>query len=168
MLVALAVLLVASVVVYFALGPAPRNRVGAPASRPTSPAPGLPPFEVTAAILAALKDNDDATDEGIRTTFRFASPQNQAATGPVDRFVEMVKRPPYDRLVNHRASRVRPLDLSDTQAAAVVKVIDPDGRPAWFLWQLSKQPAGPFKDCWMTDAVLPARRPADEPPDEPI
>jgi hypothetical protein len=136
--------------------------VTAPTTHPSAPDPALSPAEAVTAVLAALRDNSTATDDGIRTTFRFASPANQAVTGPVDHFIDMVKRPPYAALVNHRAASVRPLDVNGQRAALLVTVIDRDGLRAHFLWVLSKQADGPQKDCWMTDAVSPARPPPDE------
>ena len=133
-----------------------------PTTRPTAPDPALSPAEAVTAVLAGLRDNNAETDDGIRTTFRFASPANQAVTGPVDRFITMVKRRPYAALVNHRAASVRPIDMDGQRAALLVTVIDRDGRRAYFLWVLSKQADGPQKDCWMTDAVSPARPPPDE------
>jgi hypothetical protein len=32
----------------------------------------------------------------------------------------------------------------------------------YYLWVLSKQADGAMKDCWMTDAVSPARPPPEE------
>lgn len=132
------------------------------ASPSLAPDPALSPADAVTAILAALRDNHADTDDGIRTTFRFASPANQAVTGPIDRFITMVKRPPYGALVNHRAASVRPIDMDGQRAALLVTVIDRDGRRVHFLWLLSKQADGPQKDCWMTDAVSPARPPPDE------
>jgi hypothetical protein len=136
-----------------------------PSTRPMAPDPALSPVEAVTAVLAALRDNNDA-DDGIRITFRFASPANQAVTGPVDRFITMVKRPPYGALVNHRAANVRPIEADDQHAALLVTVVDRDGRRAYYVWMLSKQADGPQKDCWMTDAVSPARPPPEEREDE--
>jgi len=139
------------------------NSATTPTTHPTSPDPALSPAEAVTAILAALRDNDAAAgDQGIRTTFRFASPANQAFTGPVERFITMLKRPPYAALLNHRAASVRPMEDNGARAAILVTLVDHDGRPARYLWVLSKQADGPQKDCWMTDAVSPARPPPGE------
>jgi hypothetical protein len=167
--VAVAIIAIAGVVLLALRRPddrhASRSTIS-PATRPTAPDPALSPAEAVTAVLAALRNNPADSDDGIRTTFRFASPANQAATGPVDRFIAMVKRPPYAALVNHRAASVRPIESDGSHAALLVTVIDREGRRVYYLWVLSKQAAGPLKDCWTTDAVSPARPPPGEEADE--
>jgi hypothetical protein len=168
-LIALALVGIAAVVLLAPGGPGERvvkSSAPAPATRPSAPDPALSPAEAVTAVLAALRDNHADSDDGIRTTFRFASPTNQAVTGPVDRFIAMVKRPPYGALVNHRAASVRPIESDGRHAAMLVTVIDRDGRRAYYLWVLSKQADGALKDCWMTDGVSPARPPPDDREDE--
>jgi hypothetical protein len=162
-----ALLVALAVAMAFTLrNPAPLTGTSATAAttRPTDPDPSLTPVEVVAAVLAALNNNDSATDDGLRTTFGFASPGNQAATGPVERFAAIVKKSPYDALINHRAARVKPVDMDDQRATCLVRVVARDGRRVFFLWNLSKQTAvtGPFHDCWMTDGVSPIEPPPGE------
>ncbi|MDH3252939.1 MAG: DUF4864 domain-containing protein, partial [Ignavibacteria bacterium] len=64
------------------------------------PDPSLSPQEVVKIQLHALKNNDEA-DNGIRIAFRFASPGNQAATGPLDRFIALLKGPSYGEMLNY-------------------------------------------------------------------
>ncbi len=118
------------------------------------PNPNLSPDEVVEIQLAALADNDSpAPDDGIRVTFKFASPANRKITGPVENFILLVKNPLYLPLLNHATSEVRNLDTTKTVAQRHVIVTDAEGRRATFIWILSKQPDGPHKDCWMTDSV---------------
>jgi hypothetical protein len=133
-----------------------------PVTRPVAkePDPALSPEQVMRAVLDALKDNN-AKDDGIRTTFKFASPANQAVTGPVERFIPMVKNPAYRALINHQSAKVGKVERKDDRAAAYVLVVDANGRAAYFVWQLSRQKEGALKDCWMTDGVAPV-----QPPDE--
>jgi hypothetical protein len=133
-----------------------------PVTRPvvTQPDPALSPEQVMRAVLDALKENN-ANDDGIRTTFKFASAANQAVTGPVERFIPMVKNPAYRALINHKSAKVGKVERKDDRAAAYVLVVDANGRAAYFVWQLSKQKDGPLKDCWMTDGVAPVQ-PGDE------
>ena len=78
---------------------APQDTEGA---RPAlAPAPSFGPAEVTQIQLDALRTNT-LINEGIALTFRFASPANRQVTGPLPRFVKMLRSPPYDRLLNHR------------------------------------------------------------------
>ncbi len=138
-----------------------------PADKPTTqpaprdPDPALAPEQVVRAVLDALKENN-ANDDGIRTTFKFASPGNQAVTGPVERFIPMVKSPFYRALINHKSAKVGKVQRKDDRAAAYVLVVDANGRAAYFVWQLSRQKDGAFKDCWMTDGVAPLQAPGQD------
>lgn len=52
------------------------------------PSPDLSPDQVVRIQLDAMARNDEpAPDSGIATAFKFASPENQAQTGPLDRFI---------------------------------------------------------------------------------
>ncbi len=132
----------------FADGPKPAT------TRPTAPAPSLSPADVVNAVVGALGEND-ATDAGIRTTFKFASPANQEMTGPVERFIPLVKNVAYAPLLNHKSATVRELAVKGDQATEMVTVIDAAGNVAHYVFELSKQhDDGPLKDCWMTDGVI--------------
>lgn len=125
------------------------------AEHPTEPSASLTPAEVVAAQLDALKGNDSSNqDAGIRITFGFASPQNQSATGPVEHFIELVRNPVYSALLNHRAARLSEMMVVEDSARQKVTLTDRDGRPATFVFILSKQAGPPCDGCWMTDAVI--------------
>ena len=68
----------------------------------TGPTPNaqLTPDEVVRIQLEALRANDLA-DHGIEICFRFASPQNQANTGPVSRFGAMIKQGVYALMLDY-------------------------------------------------------------------
>ncbi len=119
------------------------------------PTPNLTPRQVVEAQLAAMQHNDEPEpDAGIRTAFRFASPSNRETTGPVERFIEMVKQPGYDALLNHRQSSLSPTTQKGDQARIKVHLIDAKGKESAFVWILSKQTVSPYKGCWMTDSVF--------------
>ncbi len=119
------------------------------------PTPALSPRQVVEAQLAAMQRNDDPEpDAGIRTAFLFASPSNREMTGPVERFIEMVKQPGYDALLNHRSSSLSPTTEKGGQARIKVHLIDAKGKESAFVWILSKQTDAPCKGCWMTDSVF--------------
>jgi len=124
-----------------------------------APAPSFDPAEVTQIQLDALRTNT-LINEGIALTFRFASPANRQVTGPLPRFVKMLRSPPYDRLLNHREVEYGPLRVEDDTAYQPVIVTGSDGQQAGYLWVMSRQRDGEFKDCWMTDAVLSTEPPA--------
>ncbi|MGD8956761.1 MAG: DUF4864 domain-containing protein [Chromatiaceae bacterium] len=136
---------------------APQDTEGA---RPAlAPAPSFGPAEVTQIQLDALRTNT-LINEGIALTFRFASPANRQVTGPLPRFVKMLRSPPYDRLLNHREVEYGPLRVEDDTAYQPVIVTASDGQQAGYLWVMSRQRDGEYKDCWMTDAVLSTEPPA--------
>ena len=71
--------------------------VGKPDAGPLpQPAVDLQPGDVVRIVIEALGRNDRPwPNAGIETTFNFASPANKVNTGPLERFIRMVKGPPY-------------------------------------------------------------------------
>ena len=67
------------------------------------PSPNLKANEIVMIQLNAMKQNDQ-TNKGIEITFRFASPKNKIQTGPLSRFIMLVKNPAYSPLLNHLSS----------------------------------------------------------------
>ena len=61
------------------------------------PAENLSAYDVIKIQLDALKNNDDK-DNGIKQTWLFAHPENKKYTGPLGRFVSMIRSNPYDVL----------------------------------------------------------------------
>jgi len=125
-----------------------------PADLP-QPSPDLPPAEVVRTIVAALRDNDAPTPQsGVATTFNFASPANQSATGPLPRFIQMVNAPVYAPMINHRRAVFGKMAVDGTQARQLVTFYDDQSQPAYFAFALSQQPDGKLKGCWLTDGVI--------------
>lgn len=119
------------------------------------PRPAYPPEEVVRIQIEALGDNDRPhPDAGIEIAFRFASPANKKATGPLRRFIEMVRNPAYRPLLNHREARYGKLKQEGNGASQTVILKSRDGGWVGYLFQLSRQTEAPFKDCWMTDSVM--------------
>jgi hypothetical protein len=122
------------------------------------PSPDLSPAEVVGIQLEALQHNDAPyPDAGIETAFRFASPANQVATGPLDRFAGMVKGPVYGDLLGFARADVGRIAVEGDRAAQRVTLTHDDGRRAVYVFVLSRQDGGLYDDCWMTDGVT--RRP---------
>jgi hypothetical protein len=118
------------------------------------PSPALTPAQVVRLVLDALKNND-AADSGIAVTFDFASPLNKEMTGPLARFIPMVKNPAYRPMLNHRSAQVGTVLVRDDQAQAVVELVDERGEPAAYIFRLSRQPDdGEPPNCWLTDGVI--------------
>jgi hypothetical protein len=123
------------------------------------PNPALSPEQVVKIQLEALKNNDE-TNHGIEITFNFASPTNKKYTGPLPRFIQMVKNPLYRPMLNHRSAEYEPIEVSGDTARQRVILTGADGQTVIYLFSLSKQVDGPWKGCWMTDSVTaePVRR----------
>jgi len=143
-----------------------------PASAGPSPSPALTPQQVVRIQLTALRRNDDpAPDSGIAKVFEFASPENQAQTGPLPKFIKMVKTAEYLPMVNHRRSMLAPLTGDDKESRQLVRIIAGDGSEAFFMFILHKQSDGKYKGCWMTEGVVRVRpenaAPAQPNPDAP-
>ena len=119
------------------------------------PSAALTPADVVRAQLAALATNDPATDDGVRRTFLFASPQNRQVTGPAERFVTLVKNPAYAPLVGARQASLLDARRDGDAYEALVEVVAADGTKRRFVFQLGLQGDGPFKGCWMTEGVAP-------------
>ncbi len=121
------------------------------------PSPALSAAEVIGVQLRALRNNDTPEpDAGIALAFEFASPANQAVTGPLDRFTLLVHSPVYQALLNFRAVQRGAMIVADDQAQESVLILDAEGKTAVFVFALSQQSGGPYNGCWMTDGVLRA------------
>ncbi|MDQ6707314.1 MAG: DUF4864 domain-containing protein, partial [Acidobacteriota bacterium] len=111
------------------------------------PSPKLKPAQVIKIQLAAFQRND------ISKAFAFASPGNRAVTGPIEKFVLLVKNPLYRPLLNHRSVEFSPIQITSDHAEQRVRLIDANGVPAVFVFALGKQKEKPYKDCWMIEGV---------------
>ena len=123
----------------------------------SSPSPDLTPEQVVHIQLEALRRNDQPSpDAGIAVVFKFASPENQRQTGPLEKFTRMVKGPEYGLMVNHRSSQVSEVEIDPVsgEAKQLVKITAASGEVALYVFILSRQTDGAFKDCWMTDGVI--------------
>jgi len=118
------------------------------------PNPGLKANEVVSLQLLAMKHNDDS-NHGIEVTFRFASPQNKLQTGPLSRFIMLVRNISYRSLLNHHEANFLNLKVDGNKAVQDVIITTSKGYRKGFRFLLSLQKGKQFKDCWMTDAVIP-------------
>jgi hypothetical protein len=124
------------------------------------PAPSLSPGEVVTIVLNALQHNDDPSpDAGIATTFEFASPANREETGPLHRFALMIKNPAYRVMLDFRTATRGRLEMDGSHARQRVVIVGRDGTQVTYVFLLSKQPDGPYANCWMTDGVIRQREP---------
>jgi hypothetical protein len=120
----------------------------------TYPNPELKANEIVSLQLMAMQQND-VSNHGIEITFRFASPQNKVQTGPLSNFITLVKSPSYHPLLNHIDATFLNLKVEGNVAIQEVIITTSKGTRKGFRFLLSLQQGEQFKNCWMTDAVVP-------------
>ncbi len=119
------------------------------------PSPELSPLAVVMLQLEALQNNDlYANNAGIRLAFKYASPANRAVTGPIERYIHMVKNPLYRSVIGFQEAQVKLIGVNAEQARLYVDVRHTYGETAGFVWIVSRQTTPPYDGCWMTDSVL--------------
>lgn len=129
------------------------------------PAPdvNLQPEDVVKIIIDSLANNDHPyKDAGIETTFNFASPANKANTGPLERFTKMVKGPVFGIMLNHKSHNLSEVVRQGELAYLIVQITDAEDQVVHFAFRLGLQSGGNFEGMWLTEAVWPLRRPADQ------
>ena len=119
------------------------------------PKPEMVPENVVRIQLEALANKDDPhQNAGIEIAFRFASPSNQRAIGPLKRFIQLVNNPIYKPMLDHQTARFGDSVKEEEKVMLPVYLTTSDGKLVGYLFILSKQKGGPYDRCWMTDAVL--------------
>ena len=118
------------------------------------PEPELKPNDVVRLQLLAMQQNDDS-DFGIEVTFRFASPANKKQTGPLKRFIRLVRNPSYRPLLNHINATFLELTIEEDFAVQEVLITTSSGERIGYRFRLSIQKGPLFPGCWMTDSVTP-------------
>lgn len=122
-----------------------------PLSPSLVPSHELSPARVVQIQLEALRHNDE-DDHGIEVAFRFASPANKRNTGPLPRFIRMIKEGPYRLMLQFRAADYDEPEVVGRRARQRVTLVGDTGAIAYTFY-LSRQSEGPCIECWMTDAV---------------
>jgi uncharacterized protein DUF4864 len=129
------------------------------------PDPKLSPQQVVEFQLTALRGNDVPTaDAGIERSFRFASPANKAATGPLEHFTVMVHGSQYSSLINAVEGSVTKVVTQDNIAQVLTRIVTADGSEVYYVFILSKQAEGDYVNCWMTDGVVPLKEAGEATP----
>ena len=118
------------------------------------PEPELKPNDVVSLQLLAMQQNDDS-DFGIEVTFRFASPANKKQTGPLQRFIRLVRNPSYRPLLNHTNATFLELTVEEDFAVQEVVITTSNGERIGYRFRLSIQKGPVYPGCWMTDSVVP-------------
>ena len=138
-------------------GPAAAPHHGAELPQPS---PELKPGDIVKIVVEALAKNDQPyANAGIETTFNFASPANKAFTGPLERFVRLVKGPVFGRMVDHRDSTLSEVVRDGDRAIRLVQIVDADNRTVYYAFRLGLQREGEYAGMWLTEAVWPLENP---------
>jgi len=118
------------------------------------PSPDLSPKDVVRLQVEALGDNDTPyEDAGIEAAFRFASPANKRATGPLNRFRTLFDIETYRPMIDHVGAQYSDVQVDGNVARMGVMLTSERGRQVGYLFRLSKQSSAPHEGCWMTDGV---------------
>jgi len=122
----------------------------------TFPHPSLTPLDVVTIVMNALQRNDHrGADSGIAITFNFASPANKRMTGPLARFIPMVKGPVYGQMINHKGASYEKIKMEGDKARVDVIIRTASGAFQGFRFELSRQRGNAYEGSWMTDSVVP-------------
>lgn len=116
------------------------------------PSPDISPGRVVELQMHALRHND-LQNSGIAVAFRFASPANKHSTGPLTRFITMLRSDGYAAMLNHLSVDYAPVEQTGDRAVRQVQMMGPDQRAYTLIFYLSRQISGDCIGCWMTDAV---------------
>jgi|TARA_B110000438_G_C15765748_1_gene629495 hypothetical protein len=116
---------------------------------------GIEPYQVVKIQLKSLMNNDDPKKNyGIEQTWKFAHPNNQKYTGPLEKFIVMLKGQSYKMLLNHLEHKIVEVRLTDSFASYEVTVLDENKTYYKFNWQVERyEKEGALKDCWLTTMV---------------
>jgi Domain of unknown function (DUF4864) len=126
------------------------------------PRPEVSPEQVVLYQVDSLRQNDiPKADAGIERAFRFASPSNKEVTGPLEKFVQILKGPVYSPMLNNISSSIVGCEVKGDQARVAVRIVSADGRQLTYVFVLSRQGEGDFTNCWMTDGVAPLKQGED-------
>ena len=132
---------------------------------PSLPLPSteLAPGDVVEIVIQALANNDKPfPNAGIETTFNFASPENKAFTGPLERFVTLVKGPVFGQMVNHQNSTLSRVVVEGDQAIRMVQIVTAQNETFYYAFRLGLQQQGEFAGMWLTEAVWPLEDPQSD------
>ena len=119
------------------------------------PNSNIKPSEVVKIQLLGLQNNDEVfNDSGIEQTWNFAHRMNKQATGPLDRFKEMLKSNNYQMMIDHISHTITQVRGGDDWVQFEVIILDKEKIYHKFNWQVEKFiEDGPLKDCWLTTMV---------------
>jgi len=119
------------------------------------PTKAIEPNQVVKIQLNGLMNNDKPNpNDGIKQTWEFAHPENKKYTGPLTKFINLLKGEGYSMLINHLDSEIIEVFKSNNQYGFEVTILGNDKKYYKFQWVVEKYyKDGPLKDCWLTTSV---------------
>ena len=116
---------------------------------------GIKPYQVVKIQLTGLMNNDIPNkNSGIEQTWEFAHPSNKKYTGPLSKFVNLLKSESYNMLLNHLESEIIEVFKTNNKYGFEVIILANDKNYYKFQWIVEKYyNDGPLKDCWLTTSV---------------
>ena len=88
--------------------------------------------------MNALRYNDPTTNDGIRTTRRFASPQNRRAVSTFPQFVDLFEGPNYAPMLGHDAALYAPLGIDGDRATVRVVTYETGSATGHYEFRMRK------------------------------
>ena len=121
----------------------------------TKPNINIDPYQVVKIQLTGLMNNDEPNvDDGIKQTWEFAHPSNKKYTGPLPKFINLLKSENYKMLLNHLDSEIIEVFKSNNRYGFEVTILGNDKNYYKFQWVVEKYyDEGPLKECWLTTSV---------------
>ena len=116
---------------------------------------GIEPGQVVKIQINSLMQNDKPNlNDGIKQTWEFAHPLNKKYTGPLTKFINLLKGDNYKMLINHLESEIVEVFKSNNQYGFEVTILGRDKKYYKFQWVVEKYyEDGPLNDCWLTTSV---------------
>ena len=116
---------------------------------------GIKPYQVIKIQLTGLMNNYIPNkNSGIEQTWEFAHPSNKKYTGPLSKFVNLLKSESYNMLLNHLESEIIEVFETNNKYGFEVIILANDKNYYKFQWIVEKNyNDGPLKDCWLTTSV---------------
>ena len=113
------------------------------------------PSNVVDIQLKGLMNNDNPSKNyGIKQTWEFAHPANKKYTGPLPKFINLLRGENYKMLLNHLDNEIIEVFKSTTRYGYEVTILAVDKKYYKFQWIVEKYyKEGPLKDCWLTTSV---------------
>ena len=113
------------------------------------------PNQVVKIQLNGLMKNDEPNlNNGIKQTWEFAHPSNKKYTGPLSKFITLLKGQNYKMLINHLDNEIIEIFKTPNKYGFEVTILSNDKNYYKFQWVVEKYyEEGPLKDCWLTISV---------------